>query len=105
MTMADPDRDLLFALLALRSSLITMDPTTSSINSTGTGWAGEPASFAEFAVRARRFHRMRLLARGGLGAVFVAHDNELNREVALKEILELHADDPSSQARFLLEAE
>jgi hypothetical protein len=38
---------------------------------------------------------------GGLGAVFVA----LDREMALKQILERRADDPGSRARFLLEAE
>src|SRR5206468_1436349 len=37
--------------------------------------------------------------------VFVAHDGELNREVALKEIREQHADDPISRVRFLVEAE
>ena len=52
-----------------------------------------------------RFRVLRPHARGGLGAVFVAHDAELDREVALKQILDHHADDPTSRARFLLEAQ
>ena len=71
------------------------------------GDADRTASYAVGTATAdgQRFRVLRLHARGGLGAVFVARDEELHREVALKQILDRHADDPHSQARFLVEAE
>jgi serine/threonine-protein kinase len=50
--------------------------------------------------RVLRFHR-----RGGLGEVYVARDEELGREVALKEIRPDKADAGQLRARFVLEAE
>ncbi len=50
--------------------------------------------------RLRKYH-----ARGGLGEVWVAWDNELKREVALKQIQDDQADDRQCQTRFLHEAE
>ncbi len=52
-----------------------------------------------------RFEIREALARGGLGEVFIAHDTQLNRNVALKQILERWREHPDCNERFLLEAE
>jgi tetratricopeptide (TPR) repeat protein/tRNA A-37 threonylcarbamoyl transferase component Bud32 len=52
-----------------------------------------------------RLRRLHAHAKGGLGEVFVALDEKLRREVALKEILGGFADHPESRARFVREAE
>jgi len=61
--------------------------------------AGWPTSTAG------RFRIIRPHAQGGLGEVFVARDEELHRDVALKQIQERYAGNPQSRSRFILEAE
>ncbi len=52
-----------------------------------------------------RFRVIRKHAKGGLGEVFIAEDQEIHREVALKQIQSRYADDTGSRTRFVLEAE
>jgi eukaryotic-like serine/threonine-protein kinase len=59
----------------------------------GVGWVG------------LRYSIVKRHARGGLGEVFLAHDETLNREVALKQIRPEYAESATCQARFLREAE
>ena len=66
---------------------------------TATLSVGAPSSAGQ------RFRILRLHDSGGLGEVYVARDEELNREVALKQIKGRYADHPESRSRFLLEAE
>ncbi len=60
---------------------------------------GDPAS------PGGRFRILRPHARGGLGEIYIARDEELHREVALKQIQPHRADDAESRARFVVEAE
>ncbi|MGC4007399.1 MAG: serine/threonine-protein kinase [Pirellulales bacterium] len=55
-------------------------------------------------LRGLRFRILRKHAEGGLGKVSVARDEELNREVALKEIKPDYVDDTESRVRFEQEA-
>src|SRR5262249_54965265 len=63
------------------------------------------SSLGESTSAGTRFRILQFHAKGGLGQVSVALDQELDRPVALKEIQKSRADDPQSRVRFLQEAE
>jgi serine/threonine protein kinase len=49
--------------------------------------------------------RVREQGRGGSARIWIARDNDLNREVAIKEVVDLFTDDPTTRHRFLKEAQ
>src|SRR5260370_25545309 len=78
----------------------SLPATTGPVGSESCEALNEPSSCAR-----SRYRTLRLLGKGGLGEVFVALDEELNREVALKEIQQRHGSSDDCVVRFLLEAE
>jgi serine/threonine protein kinase len=64
-----------------------------------------PGDAAAPALPPLRYKPVQFHAKGNLGEVLVAQDDELNRSVALKRIQEQHADNAESRRRFLREAE
>lgn len=51
-----------------------------------------------------RYRVKRLLHRGGFGFIYLVRDNNLGRDVALKELIPALADDPATLKRFIREA-
>src|SRR5947209_16396219 len=63
-----------------------------------------PAKSGDEAVHGSRYRPLRLHAKGGLGEVYFAHDEECDREVAVKTIQAERLADSANRARFLREA-
>ncbi|MGZ3418034.1 MAG: protein kinase domain-containing protein [Polyangiales bacterium] len=64
-------------------------------SSAGERWSGNDLD---------HFHVERLLGRGGMGAVYLAHDGSLDRKVAIKVLPDQVVGNPALEERFLLEA-
>jgi len=79
------------------------EPPATCAQHAGAGAFSSPRE--EAAPSGGRFQILHPHAKGGLGEVFLAHDRELHREVALKEIRAEHVADEDMRARFLMEAE
>ncbi len=76
-------------------------PDTVSLKDDDTGTAAPQFSGSS----GLRYRPLRFHAKGGLGEVHLAHDQELHRDVALKRVQERHHSNLDSRRRFLLEAE
>lgn len=104
-TVNEPDLHATLSRLEASGRPGRADPPTPLERAPADSMATQESMAAPRADAPTRYRIVRPHARGGLGEVFVAHDQELQREVALKEIQARHADDPHSRARFVLEAE
>ncbi len=94
-----PDFEIQASLLYLR--LATADTGEDTVGESTASWDEESAATDTDG----RFRIVRFHDRGALGEVYVAHDQQLHRIVALKRIQLGHAVDRDKCARFVVEAE
>lgn len=88
----------------MRSSMPTLPSAPPTFSRMSTLDA-PPAAIAVTTTSGWRFRILRPHASGAIGQVYVATDEELHREVALKEMREPYAHVAECRARFLMEAE
>jgi serine/threonine protein kinase len=86
-------------------NVVASQPESTSKALPTQGDVSTPARAVEGTPAAVRYRILRPHAKGGQGEVFLAADEELHREIALKEIQERYADQSVSRARFVFEAE
>jgi serine/threonine-protein kinase len=96
--LAIDDPDLQASLENLRAGATATD------HSPTPAYRRPPAAYPTDLPQGPRFHVLRSHARGGLGEVFVAYDQEVEREVAFKAIQDQFSGSPEYRNRFLLEA-
>lgn len=100
----DPDAQTLLSLVevsAFGAPAGDLDPTA-TVDACDATKSYKPAATSS---AGGRFRILRFHAEGALGEIYVAHDEELNRDVALKRIKDQPAHDPDCRVRFVREAE
>jgi predicted Ser/Thr protein kinase len=71
---------------------------------TASSAPGTPASFAHLPAAFGRYQVLKVLGQGGMGSVYLAHDTQLDRRVALKIPHFTSQDGPQVRERFFREA-